>query len=240
LLVIVGAGDVLLARLFLSHQTGRNPIMSTRSLFTTTAVTAFTLAVALSSSTALAAGPPSGLNVNVVNPPSSPIPVTIQGTGTVSGTVNVGNPAAHPALTSSVDNPGRIPYQAQHSMDPSLDCNLPASECTFAPPAVPAGKRLVVQHVSALAFVSSGTFIKVFVQDRSTFALLSAFLLPLTPGSPSNAAGDQAVQFYLDAGSRLSAHVETDGDFGPNVMILVNLTGYLLDCAANQCAPIAP
>jgi hypothetical protein len=39
----------------------------------------------------LAAGPPSGLDVNVVNPASSPVPVTLQGTGAVTGNVTVTN-----------------------------------------------------------------------------------------------------------------------------------------------------
>ena len=49
------------------------------------------LAVTLSVPATRAAGPPSGLDVNVVNTSSNPVPVTLQGAGTVSGSVAITN-----------------------------------------------------------------------------------------------------------------------------------------------------
>src|SRR5262249_51564348 len=57
---------------------------------------ALALSVLTSSSQAADPGPPGGLNVNVVNPPSHPVPVTLQGTGSVTGSVTVTNTATNP------------------------------------------------------------------------------------------------------------------------------------------------
>jgi hypothetical protein len=60
-------------------------------------------------------------------------------------TVNVvvDNPAKDPALTRSVDDPGRIAYQS------TTTCVLNDTICSFDFPPVPKNHRLVVQHVSA-------------------------------------------------------------------------------------------
>ena len=52
------------------------------------------------------------------------------------------NAATNPALTRSVDDPGRIPYESQQNIDAGQDA--------FIFPVVPAGDRLVIQHVSGL------------------------------------------------------------------------------------------
>ena len=58
--------------------------------------------------------------------------------------VDVANPATNPALTRSVDDPGRIAYQSEAA------CLLILDECSFEFPAVPKNHRLVVQHVSVI------------------------------------------------------------------------------------------
>ena len=57
--------------------------------------------------------------------------------------VDVVNPATSPALTRSVDDPGRIAYQS------TTTCVLNDTICSFDFPPVPKNHRLVVQHVSA-------------------------------------------------------------------------------------------
>ena len=49
-----------------------------------------------------------------------------------------------PALTASVDDPGRTPYKATIRQY----CYLVDAACDFTFPTVPAGKRLVIKHVS--------------------------------------------------------------------------------------------
>jgi len=71
--------------------------------------------------------------VTVVNPE---VPVTVV------------NPATSPALTSSVDDPGRIAYQTVQEPQ----CTL--NSCDFVFPDVPTGHRLVIQHVSGDLFLA--------------------------------------------------------------------------------------
>jgi hypothetical protein len=70
-----------------------------------------------------AAPPPATLDVKVVNSPSEAVPVT--------GTVNVGNLGAVPLPVRDVDGPARQPVQFRDSY------------------VVPAGKRLVIEYISA-------------------------------------------------------------------------------------------
>ena len=99
-----------------------------------------------------------------------------------SSPVTVTNPARAPALTSSVDDPGRIAYQSHVEL---LACNNNPN-CTATFPNVPAGHRLVVQHVSGQAnFVNSPpqNFVEVDVGNpdvaSSGIHALAAFFGPL-------------------------------------------------------------
>ncbi len=59
------------------------------------------------------------------------------------------------ALVKNVDEPGRAPYQAQVEFNANSGCGG-ASACNFVTfPAVPAGKRLVVQQLTILVGVVS-------------------------------------------------------------------------------------
>ena len=64
--------------------------------------------------------------------------------------VDVANPATNPALTSSVDDPGRIAYES------NVNCSVFGGVfCTATFAAVPQGQRLVIQHISGgLLFVN--------------------------------------------------------------------------------------
>ena len=65
--------------------------------------------------------------------------------------VDVANPATNPALTSSVDDPGRTAYESNVNCSPvsgGISC-----QANFS--AVPQGQRLVIQHISGgLLFVN--------------------------------------------------------------------------------------
>ena len=56
--------------------------------------------------------------------------------------VIVVNPATNPALTRRMDDPVLIPHESQQNIDAGQDA--------FIFPVVPAGDRLVIQHVSGL------------------------------------------------------------------------------------------
>src|SRR5437899_2414856 len=92
--------------------------------------------------------------VTVVNPE---VPVTVV------------NPATSPALTSSVDDPGRIAYQS----------DVPTGSGFVLFPVVPPGHRLVIQHVSGFA-IYGGAPTRVVVDLSTTpFFIHSAFFAPL-------------------------------------------------------------
>jgi hypothetical protein len=121
-------------------------------------------------------------------------------------TVTVANPPTNPAHTSSVDDPGRIPYQFFKNLQP---CS--GSVCQVTTPPVPVGKRLVVLHVSAFgALTSPGNFVEVVVSINST--MVSTFAPPVlgNPGA-QGFAFDQAILGYADAGSAVTVFISANG-----------------------------
>ena len=86
--------------------------------------------------------------------------------------VDVVNPATNPALTRSVDDPGRIAYQS------TVACVTDQNTCAFHFSAAPKNHRLVVQHVSVvLAFVADTTGAEVVLEGGANGAF-SAFIAP--------------------------------------------------------------
>jgi len=144
--------------------------------------------------------------------------------------VTVGNPATSPALTSSVDDPGRIPYQAIISNN---NCRG-ATECTLSLPMVPQGHRLVIQHINANFSISPAPTIAGVDLDINN-SYTASFISPTINGFNIL---DQSVQFYVDGGNTASFFEFVTGT--TLVFPVITVTGYLLDCTVNQCAPIAP
>ena len=108
--------------------------------------------------------------------------------------VTVTNSATNPAKTSSVDDPGRIPYQFFQNLQPCVH-----TTCQATTPAVPTGKRLVVQHVSAFgALTSPGNTVEVVVSTPT--AVLSTFAPPVFGTTNQGFAFDQPVLGFADAG----------------------------------------
>ena len=126
-----------------------------------------------------------------------------------------------------VDDPGRIAYESEQSIGAGQDF-------VFFPK-VPAGHRLVIQHVSAELHFQSAVSGQVQVLVSSGQAS-SNFLAPF---SQTLAGFDQLVQLYADAGA--TPAVQFVADFGLTQVSngFLTLTGYLLDCTAAPCATIA-
>ena len=200
--------------------------------------------------------------VQVINTATQPVPVAGNVTATVSGTptVNLGSTAtvsvgntptvnvasmptvtiAPPALTtvSNMDDPGRIPYQSANGTPQS--CPAGGSGLCWLFPAVTAGHRLVIQHISgSLQYSTVPNPLVVFVLDATNHAI-NAFTPSVTPSTtvPSLINFDQQVLMYVDASQTYSVEVYAAG--APTVgYVPVIVTGYLLDCAAAPCAVIA-
>lgn len=206
---------------------------------------------------------PLSIPVTVVSP--LPVPVSGMVSGTVSAqesgiwnvgitgtpsvniantpTVNLGTVPATPLLFRSVDDPGRIPYQATET---SSSCR--SIGCSWSFPVISASHRLVIQHLSGyLIFTGTPqTNGGLVYLNATTGNPVTAFTLPLvSPGTVTSVptlAFDQPVLIYVDGGSQAVVQI----DFAPTLPInplssgSITATGYLLDCAAAPCASIAP
>jgi hypothetical protein len=141
---------------------------------------------------------------------------------------------AAPSQVSNIDEPGRIPYQ-------SVQAGKAGAQFVFQFPSVPAGHRLVIQHVSGfnLSFQltpSQHVRVRLFFADGGT-AVGTSFFVPF---SEQSVAFDQSVQLYAQAGDAPLVTVEADNAKDPTFDGgLVVLTGYLVDCNAAPCAAIA-
>lgn len=164
---------------------------------------------------------------------------------TVTNPVTVGNAATNPALTSSVDDPGRIPYQARES----LSCS--GNSCQSGPtPAIPNGHRFVLRYItiSGLATTKQANFVVNIVEIEpkvkfgfATIVQISGATTKLSSTEFLASINQQAL-FYLE-NRTLIAEVRASENFTFDSFLtgpIVTYTGYLLDCTAAPCAPIAP
>src|SRR5260370_10996801 len=108
-----------------------------------------------------------------------------------SSPVRVLNPSTAPVLNSRIDDPGRIPYQSK------LLNTCSGGSCDFTFGAVPAGHRLVIQHVSAsISYTdSSTTGVGGTLRVSPSFSDFSIFSLPVVRNV---SVFDQVVQVYFD------------------------------------------
>ncbi len=157
----------------------------------------------------VSAGSPPPANVNVVNTPT----------------------------VKNMDAPGRTPYQhmIEFSTYQSDECPLP-SYCAIPFPAVPAGKRLVVEHVTMLIAVHDGqpgllAFGDTNVTNSGNQAIISnAFTNTGVNASPDIPffSLDRPVRVYYEAGATPRLKLVTTGGtitFKGNASI----HGYLID-----------
>jgi hypothetical protein len=160
----------------------------------------------------------------------------------VATLVEIVNPATSPVRTSSVDDPGRVAYQSQ--IDMSLGCS--GTACTFTFPLVPAGHRVVVQHITGIVgYNTPPTVITVSTcvggSCGSGETYVSNFYAPIPPGLLISQF-DWPALVYVDSSTTAVATVELFGNsshFGGPGIQKVTLTGYELDCTVAACAPIA-
>lgn len=169
-----------------------------------------------------------------------------QAKGAYSTPVTVMNPSSAPAIGSSIDEPGRAPYVSS-VLDLGTACGL-GFECDFSFPAVPAGHRLVIQELSGFIQFNytPGVFVQVFLSATGASSSEGQFLVnSLTFGSASFggsiASFTQPFHAYFDSGQTPVVSVQArNGTFpNDNSTEVATLKGYLIDCSAAPCAPIA-
>ena len=192
---------------------------------------------------AVAAGPPDGLQVNVVNTPANPVPVTGSVTGTVglapgssvsianTPTVILGSPIPLPT-TASI----RQPIQVQGGGSVT---GLGLNSTLYV---VPAGKRLIVEHFSSEAGMVSGTTVNRYllgvapVPGNPGTINFAHFIAP-TFSSPCGSCvsgqvevvASQPIRMYVEAGQALVVAVALSGSGGPSAFAFLSVSGYLVD-----------
>lgn len=140
-----------------------------------------------------------------------------------------------PAYVKNVDEPGRAPYQQMVHFSPQrfVDCSAP---CVVPFNAVPAGKRLVVEHVTMLVAVLEGqplllAFGQNAILNENNIAIIGGGFTytGITTDSGRWFAIDHAVKVYYEAGAIPKLKLVYSGTLHRNVENNASLHGYLID-----------
>jgi hypothetical protein len=192
---------------------------------------------------AVAAGPPDGLQVNVVNTPANPVPVT----GSVTGTVGLApGSSVSIANTPTVMLGSPIPLPTTASIRQPIQVEGGGSVTGFGLNStlyvVPAGKRLIVEHFSSEAGMVSGTTVNRYLlgvapnpANPSTvnFAhfIAPAFSSPCgtCASGQVEVVASQPIRMYVEAGQALVVAVAFSGPVGPSGFAFLSVSGYLID-----------
>jgi hypothetical protein len=158
--------------------------------------------------------------VEVVNPSTAPVPTTVL------------NPATQPAFTRSVDDPGRIAYQASLGVNCPVNIAPGVFPCVAAFSTVPTGSRLVIQQVS-VRLDSADVTLSYAVGIVDNVSFFSA------PGLEFTIYHNQPILAYLDGGNVPQLTLIVHGTDAGMAQGQASIMGYLLDCSATPCNPIA-
>ena len=174
----------------------------------------------------VAQGPPAQqpVNVNVVNPPTSPVPI--------SGTVNVGNLGSSPLPVREIEKP------ALQSVHKNEACTTDTTFCEKEIFVVPLDKHLVIEFVSNRGIVPSGTTVAMEVRITEG-SITTVHGLPFVPSVnfefPGPAHGEvylgQSLRLYAKPGAtvRLAAYRNGSVSTTPFSGYLFSISGYLVN-----------
>ena len=156
-----------------------------------------------------------------------------------SSPVKVVNTTSAPAIASLMDDPGRTPFQSNVFNNSCAGFN----DCTFlnfVP--VPAGHRLVITRIAASFLIgppAANTVLTVSLTGGSASTGFNHAWNP--PLLNQNPVLSQSVTAYVDAGQTFFVDAQLGPGGSPTFgnAAVVTVTGYMLDCTAAPCAPIA-
>lgn len=161
-----------------------------------------------------------------------------------SSPVKVVNTTAAPAIASLMDDPGRSAFQSIVFNNTCVGLNV----CNFLNIAsVPAGHRLVVTQVDATYFIgppAADTALSVVLAGGPAGSgFIHSWNVPIPPNQVPTLS--QKVTAYVDSGQTFTVNALVGS--GPlqngsptfSNSAIVTVTGYMLDCTAAPCAPIA-
>ena len=184
---------------------------------------------------------PTDKDVRVINTTAEPVPTAAQGTTTIAGNVSVTNtptvnlaPGSSVAVTAAtplrvVDvNNGIQPFQKYVGAT-----NTGTNVHTFSLGTVPAGKRLVIEFVSAHGQVPAGEHVELFHLNTVAGPFGGATHDLLVQAQPAAVSGDaifrasQQVRIYADPGTTVTALIRTS-TLGTTTCAIA-ISGYLVD-----------
>jgi hypothetical protein len=178
----------------------------------------------------LQALPPTDKDVRVINTPAEAVPVVAQGTTTIAGNVSVTNtPTVNlaPGTSVAVTTAAPEPYQKYVGAT-----NTGTNVHSFNLGTVPAGKRLVIEFVSAHGQVPPGTHVELFHLTTLAGGNGATHDL-LVHAQPDAVIGDaifrasQQVKIYADPGTTVTALVRTNTNGQTTCAIAIS--GYFVD-----------
>ena len=151
-------------------------------------------------------------------------------------TVSVGNPASNPALTRDVDDAARQPFHV------FLSCLIvtPNSSCSDFADAVPAGKVLVVETITASVRVPSGTVPRLNVFRAEGLVYFHAYLDLAHQGTATGNAYYRSVanvRLYFQGDTAPGLELESLGSLSGALEATVS--GYFVDCGSSTACPIS-
>jgi hypothetical protein len=147
--------------------------------------------------------------------------------------VKVVNTTSAPALNSSVDDHGRVPYWSELLAG---SC-VAGVACTYTFGPVPIGHRLVIEHVSgSVAFSGGASEINVQLNPTTPIGSLDRYA---SFDVPTTGQFDMPTLVYLDPLQTVDVFVLLRGGASFSGTTRIMVTGYMLDCTAAPCAAIA-
>ena len=179
-----------------------------------------------------------GASVSIANTPSVSLANTPNVNVANTPTVNVGNQPTVTVVTSTpapllardVDNPARQPFQAQ------LSFGLPFGQTGVISPVtvVPAGKQLVVEHVSVAGYMPTGQKLLQVAIWTTVGGISGEHVLTVSPqGTDSGGVNDfftvsQDLRLYSDPGSTIYCSGVRDNSTSTG-NIAGTISGYLVN-----------
>jgi hypothetical protein len=146
--------------------------------------------------------------------------------------VKVLNTSSGPVLNSRIDDPGRIPYVG------FANATTGSNVCFFTFQAVPAGHRVVIQHVSGFLTLNAPPTV---LAGSLTAPGINNFFFSVPPAPTGNSTSfDQPILYFVDGGQAPQINISSGAvTFNPSSIQGVTLVGYELDCTAAPCAAVA-
>jgi hypothetical protein len=172
-------------------------------------------------------GPIGPMGLQGVQGPAGTLAAGTQvGIDPASNTVQIGNASANPVVVTSRDEPARQPVQVGLGTSAVDGVTIKDLDLFI----VPAGKRLVIDHISANASVPIGQKVSFYLGFGGLFSVFHILGAQFNGTFPSSDRFfvSQPIRMYIQAGNTLTFKFERSGSSGL-ANFNVTVTGYLVD-----------